>query len=72
MTEAKSVSEMIGEMVREVAVLGVVFVPLEVLGAYHFTLPLIVSILIVESTLLSSGILAAVGIWIERKRNKRE
>ncbi len=66
--EPKSIAAMIGEMVRDVAVLIVVFVPLEVLLAYHFTLGWIATIVVVESTLISCLVLAAVGIWIERRR----
>jgi hypothetical protein len=65
--EPKSVAAMIGEMLRDVAVLMLVFVPLDVFIAWHFTL----SILIIETTLLGCGILAAIGIWVERRRERK-
>jgi hypothetical protein len=69
--EPKSVAAMIGEMLRDVAVLMLVFVPLDVFIAWHFTLSWTASILIIETTLLGCGILAAIGIWVERRRERK-
>lgn len=68
MDEPKSVACMIGEMMRDVAVLFIVFVPLEVFGAFHFALGWLINILIVQSTIIVSAVLATIGVIIERRR----
>jgi hypothetical protein len=68
LAEPKTVAEMMGEMFREAAVLVLVFVPLEVLGGYHFTLGWTITSLIVETTAITCVVLATIGMWIERRR----
>lgn len=70
LNEPKSVAEMIGEMVRDIAVLVAVFVPLEVFVSYHFTLGRLVSSLFIGSTTISCIVLAVVGVVIERRRER--
>jgi hypothetical protein len=62
---------MIGEMFRDAAVLVAVFVPLEVFGAFHYALGPLLSILIVQSTVITCVVLGWIGIAVERRRVTR-
>ena len=70
MEEPKSVAEMIGEMLREAAVLVAVFVPLDVVLAFHFTMGWKDVMLVVESTVFASALFGVSGVVIERKRTR--
>jgi len=75
LNEPKSVAEMIGEMVRDIAVLVAVFGPLEVFVSYHFTLGMLVSTLFIGSTFIGSTmiscvVLAVIGVVVERRRER--
>lgn len=70
MEEPKSVAEMIGEMLREAAVLVAVFVPLDVVLAFNFTMGWKDVLLLIESTVLASALFAVSGVVIERKRTR--
>ncbi|MFT4111695.1 hypothetical protein [Silvibacterium sp.] len=64
--EKSSVSEMIGEFVREIAVLVIVFVPLEAYKDRAWPVWELIAIM-VTTVLIGIGILA-LGIAIERRR----
>lgn len=65
--EKHSVSEMLGETLREVGVLVFLFVPL---GAYRgMSLPVWEITLWMAATLMVATLLIAAGIIIERKRS---
>lgn len=68
MGEPKSVAEMIGEMLREAAVLVAVFVPLDAVFAVKLALDWKDTLLIIYSTLFGCGILGLLGVVIERRR----
>lgn len=69
--EAKSKSEMVGEFLRELAVLVLVFVPLEVYIPSKDKGILISSLdpkWVLVGSLAGSAVLLTVGIWLERRR----
>jgi hypothetical protein len=68
LADRKTKAEMIGELFRELAVLALVFVPLEVPLAYRFTLGWPKTTILIGSTLIGCAVAETVGIIIERKR----
>ena len=62
MTEKRTPSEMVGDYLREIAVLVMVFVPLDAVFSRVLTLRLLLA------TLVISGVFLAGGIWVEVKR----
>lgn len=64
--EKCSVSEMIGEFIREVAVLVLVFVPLEAYRGVHWKWWVLA--LAVAGTIIVALLILAIGISIERQR----
>jgi len=70
MGEPKSVAEMMGEMLRDAAVLVAVFVPLDVVLALKVALVWETTMLLIESTLIVCAVLAIVGMVIERRRER--
>jgi hypothetical protein len=68
--EAKSISEMIGKMLRETAVLVLVFVPLDVLLLFYASVGWEEVVLLLAATFIVSAIFGALGIWMERTRQR--
>lgn len=68
MEEPKSVAEMIGEMLREAAVLVTVFVPLDLMIAFYTSLGWKEILLLLQTTLIGGAVLGIPGIAIERRR----
>jgi len=68
--EAKSISEMIGEMLRETAVLVLVFVPLDVLLLFYSSFGWKEIVLLIDVTLVFASLVGALGIWMERTRER--
>ena len=70
MSEPKSTAEMIGEMLRETAVLVIVFVPLDVLLLFYASFGWKEIALVIDSTVTIGAIFGALGIWMERTRSR--
>jgi hypothetical protein len=70
--EPKSVGEMIGEMLREAAVLITVFLPLDVVIAFYASLGWKEIMLLLQTSLIVGTVLAILGIAIERRRSRQE
>lgn len=70
MTEPKSIAEMTGEMLREAAVLVVVFVPLDVVVAFYTSLGWKDIMLLVESVLIVGAGFGISGVVMERRRTR--
>jgi hypothetical protein len=70
--EPKSVAEMIGEMLREAAVLVTVFVPLDVVIALYASLGWKEILLLLQTTLIVGAVLGIWGVAIERRRAARK
>ena len=62
MSEKRTPAEMVGDYLREIAVLVMVFVPLDAVFSRVLTLRLLLA------TLVISGVFLAGGIWVEVKR----
>jgi hypothetical protein len=68
--QPKRVAEMIGEMLREAAVLVIVFVPLDVLLFFYASFGWKEIVLVIDSTAMVGAIFGALGIWMERTRSR--